>query len=128
MKKSYTGSATGLGSVFDWNSSNKASGVGRMTILESRTPEQIDIKLEFTKPFPSTNAIEFTFKPDADKTIISWTMKGNNTFIAKAFSLFMNYHKMIGGMFEQGLANIKAIVENKGSRLRLLQGLSLFPP
>ena len=32
-------------------------------------------------------------------------------FMAKAFSLFVDCDKMVGGQFEQGLANLKAIVE-----------------
>ena len=38
-------------------------------------------------------------------------MTGQNNFIAKAFGLFMNMDKMIGGDFEKGLAQMKAVVE-----------------
>jgi len=38
-------------------------------------------------------------------------MSGRNNFIAKAMCLFMNMDKMVGGEFEKGLAQMKAITE-----------------
>jgi hypothetical protein len=38
-------------------------------------------------------------------------MAGQNNFMAKAVHLFMNMDKMVGGQFEQGLAQMKAVVE-----------------
>ena len=34
-------------------------------------------------------------------------MSGKNGFIAKAFGLFMDYEKMVGGQFETGLAQLE---------------------
>lgn len=44
---------------------------------------------------------------------MTWSLIGTNNFMAKAMGLFMNMDKMIGGDFEQGLANMKAVVETK---------------
>ena len=44
--------------------------------------------------------------------MVTWTMTGTNSFMAKAVGLFMNFEKMCGGQFEQGLASLKAVVEN----------------
>jgi hypothetical protein len=38
-------------------------------------------------------------------------MDGQNTFVSKAMSLFMNMDRMIGGEFEKGLASLKGIAE-----------------
>jgi hypothetical protein len=40
-------------------------------------------------------------------------MKGKNDFQAKLFSLFVDLDKLVGGDFENGLANLKALVEAK---------------
>ena len=56
---------------------------------------------------------EFTFKPDGNQTVVTWTMSGKNNFISKAVSLVMDCDKMVGGQFEKGLASIKSIVEKK---------------
>ena len=36
---------------------------------------------------------------------------GTNNFMAKAFGLFMNLDKMVGGDFEKGLAQMKLVAE-----------------
>ena len=38
--------------------------------------------LEFLKPFRATSAAEFTFKPDGNQTIVTWSMAGKNNFMA----------------------------------------------
>jgi hypothetical protein len=38
-------------------------------------------------------------------------MTGEKNFIAKAFHLVVNMDKMIGGDFEKGLAQMKAVAE-----------------
>ena len=38
-------------------------------------------------------------------------MAGENNFMAKAFGLFMNMDKMVGGDFEKGLAQLKSVAE-----------------
>jgi hypothetical protein len=44
--------------------------------------------------------------PEAGGTMVSWTMEGRNTFFGKLMGLFMNMDRMIGGQFEEGLANL----------------------
>jgi len=38
-------------------------------------------------------------------------MTGTNNFAAKAVGLIMNCDKMVGGMFEKGLANLQAVTQ-----------------
>lgn len=110
MKQNYEGAPAGVGAVYTWVGNNEV-GEGRMTIAESRPSELIRVKLEFFKPFAATNTAEFTFKPEGNQTAVSWSMFGDNNFMAKAIHLFMNMDKMIGGQFEKGLASMKSVVE-----------------
>lgn len=110
MKTTYEGASSGTGAIYSW-SGNDQVGEGRMTITESRPSDLIKIKLEFIKPFAATNATTFTFKPQGNQTAVTWTMDGNNNFIGKAASLFMNMDKMVGTDFEKGLAQMKTIAE-----------------
>jgi uncharacterized protein YndB with AHSA1/START domain len=110
MKATYDGAEAGTGAKYAWIG-NKDVGEGRMTILESQPSELIRIKLEFLNPFEATNTTVFAFKPEGDKTAVTWTMEGNNKFMSKAFGLFMNMDKLVGGDFEKGLARMKALVE-----------------
>jgi hypothetical protein len=111
LKRQYEGPKAGNGAVYAWQG-NKDVGEGRMTITESRPGELVRIKLEFFKPFAATNTAEFSFKPMApDSTAVTWTMTGENNFLSKAICMFVNMDRMVGGMFEQGLIQMKTVVE-----------------
>lgn len=113
-KSVFEGPASGVGAVFRW-AGNKKVGEGNMTITESRPAELILLRLEFIKPFAGVNTTEFTFRPTGSGTVITWTMTGTNNLIGKVFCMFMNMDKTVGGQFEQGLANMRAIVEKTGA-------------
>ncbi|MDB4996203.1 MAG: hypothetical protein JWM74_3635 [Myxococcaceae bacterium] len=111
MKRSYEGAASGTGAIYMWSGDGKA-GEGKMTIEKSDKPSLVAIKLEFTKPFQATNAATFTFVPVAEGTKVTWAMDGQNNFVGKAFSLFMDMDKLVGSDFERGLAAMKANAES----------------
>ena len=41
---------------------------------------------------------------------------GKNNFMAKAVGLFMDCEKLVGGQFEQGLAQMKSVVETANKK------------
>ena len=110
MKKTYSGAPAGTGASYAWVGNNQV-GEGSTTITESRANEMIKMKLEFLKPFKGTNDVVFTFQPEGDKTIVTWAMSGHNNFMSKAVGLFLNCEKMVGGQFEQGLSQMRSVVE-----------------
>jgi len=111
-KTNYEGPPAGVGAAFAW-AGNAKIGEGRMTIIESRRPELVRFRLDFFKPFKGTNTAEFTFKPEGEKTLVTWSMEGKSNFITKLFGLFVNCDKMIGCQFEKGLADMDAVVRNE---------------
>lgn len=111
MQVTHSGALAGTGAVYAWAGTGEA-GEGKMTITESHPHEQIVIDLEFIKPFAAKNVTEFRFKPDGDKTDVTWTMEGKKDFIMKAFGLVVDMDKMIGADFEKGLAQLKPVVES----------------
>jgi hypothetical protein len=112
-KNSFEGPSSGTGSTFRWDG-DKNVGQGSMTIVESRPHDLIRIKLDFLRPFVGTNEVTFNFKPEGERTAVTWSMAGKNNFISKAISLVFDCEKMTGGMFEQGLATLKSVVESGG--------------
>jgi Polyketide cyclase / dehydrase and lipid transport len=116
MKRTYSGPAAGTGASYAWLG-NRNVGEGRMTIAECRPNDLIRIKLEFFKPFKATNTAEFTFVPQGNsQTAVTWSMFGPKNFFAKALHMFCSMDKMIGGEFDKGLANLKAVVESAKQR------------
>src|SRR5881296_4347533 len=96
MKQTYEGAPAGTGAIYTWTG-NSQVGEGRMTLTESRPNELIRINLEFLKPFAATSTAEFTFKPDGDRTAVTWSMAGKVNFVAKVIHLFVDMDTMIAG-------------------------------
>ena len=111
MKTTYSGPVSGVGSSYAWIGNNEV-GEGKMTITQSHPNEDIAIDLEFIKPFAAKNVTEFTFKPEGDKTNVTWTMAGQKNFVMKAFGMVMDMDKMVGADFEKGLSQMKTVVES----------------
>ncbi len=109
-KASFEGPPAGEGTVMTW-SGNGEVGEGRMTLTESRPAELIRIRLDFVKPMAGTSMAEFSFKPEGDRTAVTWSMSGQNNFFTRAICLIMNQDKMVGRYFEQGLQALKAVTE-----------------
>jgi uncharacterized protein YndB with AHSA1/START domain len=109
MKRELSGPPSGVGAVYGWVG-NDDVGEGRMTILESKPDELVRVRLEFIKPWEATSTIEFTFAPEGGGTLVTWSMKGENNYLCKLISMFMDMDKMIGPDFEKGLAALSAEV------------------
>ncbi|HEX2502008.1 MAG TPA: SRPBCC family protein [Methylomirabilota bacterium] len=110
MRKTYEGAPAGTGAIYSW-AGNKEVGEGRSTITESRPNELIRIRLEFARPFKATSTAEFAFRAEGDRTAVTWSLTGRNSFMVKAIGLFMDMDRMIGGNFEQGLAQMRSVAE-----------------
>jgi hypothetical protein len=111
MTRGYQGSQNGAGAIYTW-SGNKQAGEGKMTIAESRPSDAIRIQLDFTRPFPSTSQLSFSFKTAGAGTAVEWTMTGESNFMAKGFFLFTGgMDKAVGPDFTKGLAQMKAAAE-----------------
>lgn len=109
-KATFEGPDSGEGAKFSWAGNDKV-GEGTQTIVESKPDERIRIRLDFEKPMKDTSEAEFTFKPEGEQTVVTWSMYGKKNFVSKAFCMFMDMDKMIGSEFEKGLASLKTIVE-----------------
>ncbi len=104
LHREYGGAERGVGATYAWRGNRKA-GEGRMEIVGS-TPEQIDVRLEFLKPFKAVNPTTFRFDPVAGGTRVTWTMTGTQNLMMRLFSVVMPMDKLVGGDFEKGLAGL----------------------
>ena len=106
----FEGPESGVGASFSWKSNNSNVGSGKQIIIEAIPNEKVKMELYFMdndKPAFGTYAIKkegeginFTWSIDADM--------GMNPFM-RWMGLMMG---MVGKMFDQGLADLKPIVEN----------------
>ena len=112
MQRTYDGPPSGVGSTYAWQGSGGV-GAGRMTITDATPSERVALTLEFTAPMVATNAVEFTLKPVAGGTDVTWSMAGRNGFLGKAITMVVGMDAMVGAQFEEGLRTLKSIAETK---------------
>jgi uncharacterized protein YndB with AHSA1/START domain len=103
----------GLGAVYTWSGDDRV-GAGRMTIIEALPNSKVAIKLEFLRPWESTNETSFLVVPEGAGSRLTWIMKGTHGYLGRAMSIFLNMEKMLGPDFEKGLAALKSDVEQHG--------------
>jgi hypothetical protein len=112
LERSYTGPDSGVGAHYAWKGNRKA-GQGAMEITGS-SPERIEIRLVFLKPWSATNTVVFTLTPagsTAESTEVTWTMTGEHKGVAGAFMRLMGMERLVGKDFDKGLARLKAAAE-----------------
>ena len=68
-------------------------------------------KLDLIKPLGARNTATFTLEPEGPATRVTWAMEGRNALINKVMSVFFSMDRMVGGMFEAGLADMKTAAE-----------------
>ena len=110
VKNTYSGPDSGVGAVCSWDGNNDI-GAGSATIIESKPGELVRMRMDWKRPMEGTSTVDFTFKPEGDKTVVTWAMYGKNNYMGKLVSVFMDCEKMCGPPFEEGLAKLKALTE-----------------
>ena len=116
LQRTYSGPDVGVGSRYAWVGNRKV-GAGSMEITATDAYSSVEIRLEFLKPFKATNQVHIQLDPSGDSpadggsTRVTWTMTGPKTLATKIMGVFWSMDKMVGGDFERGLAQLKALVE-----------------
>jgi hypothetical protein len=110
LKRTFSGSASGEGAKYSWIGNNKV-GEGSMEITKSVPNANVELNLNFLKPFKANNVTEFKITQNGNTSNVNWEMRGPLNLLMKIMHMFMNMDKMVGKDFEKGLTNLKSIVE-----------------
>lgn len=110
MKRTFRGPATGPGAIYEWDG-DKNIGQGRIEVTAVSPNARIAFDLIMLKPFAAHNKGEFTLEPQGNATLVTWAMQGPAPYFSKLMQVFCNMDRMVGGDFEKGLADLKAIAE-----------------
>lgn len=112
MKTEFRGEDGTVGFVSAWDSQNPKAGKGEQTILKIDEGNRIDYELHFIKPFESTDHAYMEFKAVNDSvTNVKWVFYGEMKFPMKLMLLAMNMEKMLAPDLQNGLNNLKGILE-----------------
>lgn len=109
LRRTYSGPDSGVGARYAW-SGNRKAGEGSMAITSS-APERIGVELAFTKPWKTTNQVDFLIVPAGSATDVTWRMTGEQTGLAALFGKIYPMDKLVGGDFDRGLAQLKSAAE-----------------
>ena len=105
----YSGTPSGKGARYAWQ--GEKVGVGQMEIVDTAAPANVTMNLDFIKPFEAHNIADFTLKPEAGATQVTWAMYGPAPFLSKLMQVFVSMDRMVGKDFEDGLSNLKTLAE-----------------
>jgi hypothetical protein len=113
-KRSFSGAAAGKGASYAWDG-NSDVGAGSIEIVDATAPSKVTMKLDMVRPLEGHNIVEFTLDPGpgADATNVTWAMHGEQPFLGKLMSTFIDCETMVGSEFEKGLAKLKSLAENQ---------------
>ncbi|MDD2797615.1 MAG: SRPBCC family protein [Bacteroidales bacterium] len=108
----YKGTDGTVGAVYSWNSKRKDVGIGEQTILSIDNGVQINYELHFIEPFEARDKAYFlTSAVNDSTTTVKWGFEGKMNYPMNLMLLFMDMEKMLGNDLENGLVNLKAILE-----------------
>ena len=112
MEKTFSGTDGTVGAVAGWKSENKDVGSGEQEITGIQEGERIDFELRFFEPFESTDNAYFEVEAVNDSvTITKWGFYGKMKYPMNMMLLFMDMEEMLGGQLQEGLDNLKVILD-----------------
>lgn len=109
VKIEYGDISRGKGASQTWRASD---GGGRLTITQSSPRTGIEYDLYFNED-ASRNIAAMRYEVVAEGTRVTWTMQGKMDIPVLGGYLSMLIGPMTGGMFDRGLAKLKALVERE---------------
>jgi uncharacterized protein YndB with AHSA1/START domain len=111
MRGTYRGPQSGPGAGFDFEGDQNV-GKGSLEIVGAKPSREVTMTLHMREPFEGRNNIDFALVPrGADTTEVTWAMHGPSPYVSKLIGIFLNVDKMIGGDFDAGLTDLKALAE-----------------
>jgi RimJ/RimL family protein N-acetyltransferase len=113
MQKTFSGIDGTVGFVSMWDG-NDDVGKGEQEITKIEEGQRIDTELRFLKPFESTSdAYMITEGIDSSSTRVRWGFTGKMPIPMNIMLPFMNMEESIGKDFQEGLTNLKGILEKQ---------------
>lgn len=104
----------GEGASYSWSS--EEMGDGEIITIKANPFSSLDQKITFKTPFgDSTSEVYWQFNQEGDSTMVTWGMKGEQSFLEKVAFTFQDesLKDMMQPMFKKGLDNLEKSIEKK---------------
>jgi hypothetical protein len=113
MWKEFTGEDATVGCISSWESTDPDVGKGEQKITGIKDGDRIDYELHFIEPFESTDYAYMTTAAVNDSvTSVKWGFNGEMKYPMNLMMLFMDMEEMLAPDLQNGLNNLKSILEN----------------
>lgn len=111
MKQTFTGEDGQVGFISHWEG-NKHVGIGEQEIKSIDHNKALETELRFYKPWKSVSqAYIRTEDNGSGGTKVIWGFNGAHKVPANIMMMFMSMEKVVGKDFDEGLADLKGILE-----------------
>lgn len=112
IKQEFRGNDGYVGFVSAWKSNNPEIGEGEQEIKDVVEDSRLHTELRFKKPFESTNQAFITTEATGSSTTrVRWGFSGAMPRPTNLMMLVVDMDKEVGKDFEDGLSNLKRILE-----------------
>lgn len=113
MEKSSSGNDGEAGFISKWDSDKEDVEKGEQEIVKIENGKRIDFKLRFKEPFEADcDAFISTEALGSSLTKVTWNFKGQMAYPMNIMMLFMDMEGEIGPDLENGLKNLKKVLES----------------
>jgi hypothetical protein len=114
MHQEHRGTDGEVGFVSYWKGSTDEVGEGEQEIMRIVEGERVDTQLRFLRPFESkADAYLITEDASEGQTRVKWGFTGDMPRPMNLLLLVMDMDAEVGKDFEEGLASLKVILENR---------------
>ena len=113
MIQTFEGTDGEVGFISKWEG-NKGVGTGEQEIKHIVENDRIETQLRFLKPWKSqSDAYMKVEEIGENETKVVWGFSGKNPIPFNIFMLFFSFEKAVGKDFEEGLTNLKQVLEKE---------------
>ena len=112
IQQEFRGNDGYVGFVSAWKSDNTEVGEGEQEIKNVTDGSRLDTEIRFKKPFQSTSQAFITTEATGSNTTrVRWGFTGSMPRPMNLFMLVIDMDKEVGKDFDEGLSNLKRILE-----------------
>lgn len=111
-KLAYSGPEAGVGNMLSWSSEHPQVGSGTQEITESIENQSVRTALDFGDMGQASAS--FILRPNGDQTEVTWGFHSNLGLNPMMRWMGLMMDDWVGGDYERGLGNLKALVETNG--------------
>jgi Polyketide cyclase / dehydrase and lipid transport len=111
VSQSITGVDGTPGATYSWDSKEKNVGAGRQTILAVKTPSEMTMRIEFTRPFKSIAEGYVRLEEERGTTRAVWGIESSMPYPMNIIKLFGVMQKNMNRDFGRGLNKLKQMCE-----------------